>query len=107
MEWLPRDRALVVKDALPATSPAEPSVVAPSLNMTMPVAVPTVDETVAVKVTAELKMDGFFDEVTAVDVAPLMVKLADLVASTLPALSVLRNVTVLLPRFDTINGPAY
>ena len=107
IEWLPGVRAEVVSVALPATSEPVPSVVAPFLNVTVPVAVPTVDVTVAVNVTSEPKTDGFLDEPTEVVVAPLMVKLTVLVVSTLPALSVLWNVTVLLPRFATLNGAVY
>jgi len=105
MEWLPSDRLEVENVALPLTRVPGPSVLEPSLNVTVPVAVPTVDETVAVKVTADPKIEGFFEEVTEVDVAPLIVKLADLAASTLPALSVLWNVTVLAPRLYTVYGP--
>ena len=72
IEWLPGVRDEVVSVALPATSKPVPSVVAPFLNVTVPVAVPTVDVTVAVNVTGEPKTDGFFDELTEVVVAPLI-----------------------------------
>ncbi len=107
IEWLPSVSPDVVKSALPATTGPVPRIVGPFLNVTVPVAVPIVDVTVAVNVTDEPKTDGFFDEVTEVVVAPSILKLTDLVASTLPALSVLWNVTVLLPRFATLNGPEY
>jgi len=84
-----------------------PSVDPPFLNVTVPVGVPSVEVTVAVKVTAVSYVDGFTDEATEVVVLPSMVKVTVLGLSTLPALSVLWNVTVLLPRADTVNGAVY
>ena len=43
-----------------------PSVVAPPLKVTVPVGVPPVEVTVAVKVTAAPNVDGFRDEASAV-----------------------------------------
>jgi hypothetical protein len=44
-----------------------PSVVEPFLNVTVPVGVPPVEVTVAVKVTATPNGDGFSDDATAVE----------------------------------------
>lgn len=44
---------------------------APSLKVTIPVGVPPVEETVAVKVTAVPKVDGFKDETSLVEVFAL------------------------------------
>jgi hypothetical protein len=51
MEWLATARAAVVNTAFPPLSVAVPSVVEPSLNVTVPVGVPDEALTVAVKVT--------------------------------------------------------
>jgi len=50
---------------LPLNVPV-PILVAPSKNVTVPVGVPDVDDTVAVKVTLWPNVDGFKDEVTVV-----------------------------------------
>jgi hypothetical protein len=94
----------VVRLALSSASAPVPSVVVPFLNVTAPLGVPIVDATVAVNFTAECKIDGSCDDVRDVCVCPLIVKTADLVPPTLPALSVLWNVTVLLASFETMNG---
>src|SRR5947209_4130922 len=71
MEWLPTDRADVLKEALPPESVTPPGVrsVAPSLKSTVPVGVPPPGEvavTVAVKVKFCPKTDGLADELTTV-----------------------------------------
>ena len=48
-----------------------PSVVAPSLKVTVPGGVPAVEVTVAVNVTAVLCVDGFSDEATDVELFAL------------------------------------
>ena len=52
--------------ALPLLSVPVPSVVAPSLKVTVPVGVPPVEVTVAVNVTAAPNVEGFRDEANAV-----------------------------------------
>ena len=74
--WLPLDSADVVKLACPLLSVAEPSAVAPSLNVTVPVAVPLLAATLAVKVTAWPTVDGFADEVNVVAVAIFVLQAA-------------------------------
>jgi hypothetical protein len=56
--------------AIPLLTLPLPSVVLPSLNVTVPVAV--VDETVAVNVTEELNADGFDDDESVVVVLALL-----------------------------------
>ncbi len=52
MEWLPLASELVTNEACPVpSSDAEPSVAAPSLNVTVPVGVPPAPVTAPVKVT--------------------------------------------------------
>ena len=51
-----------------ASSGTDPSVVAPSMNATLPAGVPPDEVTVAVNVTVSPVLDGFFDEARAVDV---------------------------------------
>src|SRR5205814_562825 len=66
MLWLPTDKVEVVKTASPPLSVPVPSVVAPSLNVTVPVAVPEPGRfaaTAAVKMTAWPGVAGFTDEV--------------------------------------------
>src|ERR1700736_207353 len=53
----------------PATSATEPRALVPSLNVTVPIAVPEVALTVAVRVTGWPKVDGFSEEARAVVVA--------------------------------------
>ena len=105
MESVPAASDAILNVALPPLSVPVPSVVAPFLNVTVPVGVPAPDETVAVKVTAVPYVDGFRDEATAVEEFALTMKLTDSVLSTLPATSVLWNVTVWLPGAATVNGP--
>jgi len=50
----------------PGSRVAVPRVVLPSRKVTVPVGVPVVPVTVAVKVTESPKVDGFFDDDTAV-----------------------------------------
>ena len=52
---------------MPLLSAPVPSVVVPSLKVTVPVGVPPVEVTVAVKVTAAPKVDGFRDEASEVE----------------------------------------
>ncbi len=68
MEWVPADRAEVVKVATPPLRVPVPSVVAPSKKVTVPVAGPEPDPgvTVAVKVTDWPVLEGFWLEVSAV-----------------------------------------
>jgi hypothetical protein len=67
IEWDPDESVDVVKVdwPLPFSEPV-PSVVPLSVNVTEPVGMPAVDVTVAVKVTARLKAEGFTEEVTVV-----------------------------------------
>jgi hypothetical protein len=60
MVWLPTARVLVVKVATPEDSVSVPSTAlfVVSVNCTLPVGVPLVEVTVAVKLTALLKMLG-------------------------------------------------
>ena len=60
----------VLKVAVPLLTLPVPSVVLPSLNVTVPVAV--VDEIVAVNVTEEPTADGFEDDETVVVVLALL-----------------------------------
>jgi hypothetical protein len=75
--------------AIPLLTLPLPSVVLPSLNVTVPVAV--VDETVAVNVTEEPKADGFDDDKSVVVVLALLTVCV-------------RTVEVLLLQFES---PAY
>ena len=72
---MPMLRAVVVKVATPPTNVPLPIGLPPSRNVTDPVGVPVAGATavtVAVKVTAWPRMEGFTDEVTAVEVLPLL-----------------------------------
>ena len=74
MECVPTDSAEVLNVALPLMRVPVPSVAPPFLKVTGPVGVPVVvDFTVAVKVTAVPKADGFFEETTDVVVAALVI----------------------------------
>src|SRR6267378_6529910 len=66
MECVPAVRLEVEKVATPELSVPVPSVLAPSLNVTEPVGVPELPDTVAVKVTELPTLDGLSDEVSAV-----------------------------------------
>ena len=69
IEWLPGVSVVAVKVACKAPERlAVPRVELPSLNVIVPVGVPLLALTLAVKVTASLKPDGFTFDVTAVDV---------------------------------------
>ena len=48
---MPDDNELVLKVATPAPSVPVPRTVAPSLKLTVPVGVPVLEDTIAVKVT--------------------------------------------------------
>ena len=70
IEWEPTERFETERTATPLElSVDEPSVVLPSRNFTVPVGVPDDALTVAVKVTVWLRVEGFGDEVSEVDVA--------------------------------------
>src|ERR1700680_876630 len=69
MEWIPLASVDVLKVALPAERAPVPMIVVPSLNVTVPVGVPEVALTVAVKVTGWPKVDGFNEEARVVVVA--------------------------------------
>ena len=72
IEWAPSVNVEVAKVAFPLLRAPVPSVVVPSLNVTVPVGVPAVEDfTVAVKVTELPKVEGFNEEVTEVEVATL------------------------------------
>jgi len=60
----PAGRLDVVNVATPPLSAAVPSVVAPFLNVTVPVGTPAEELTVAVNVTDCPKADGFGDDVS-------------------------------------------
>lgn len=108
MEWLPTARVLVANLATPALRVEVPIFVVPFLKVTVPVGVPeNVGCTVAVRVTNWPKADGFGDAVSPVVVLDVIEKLAVSVPSTLPATSVLWNVTVLTPAVDTVKGAVY
>ena len=66
MEWLPRLSVLMANVAVPADRVPVPSVVAPSLKVTVPVGVTTKPVTVAVNVTGCPNVLGLTDEATAV-----------------------------------------
>ena len=75
--WLPAESEDVLYVACPVPSrvTGEPSVIAPSLNVTVPFGVPdpgALVVTVAANVTVWLKYDGFRDDVTEVEVAALL-----------------------------------
>ena len=85
MVWLPTVRALVVKVAAPADSVDVPSdvLVVASVKRTLPVGVPLAEVTVALKVTAWLRMLGLelLDNVTPVELPAktVWIKVAELV----------------------------
>ena len=62
IEWEPSVRDEVVNVATPAESGPWPSGVVPSRKLTVPVGVPTVELTLAVKVTPVCAMDGLVPE---------------------------------------------
>ena len=65
-----------MKLALPALRVPLPMVTVPSLKVTVPVGVPPVELTAALKVTAAPNVDGFNDELSAVELlACVVVKL--------------------------------
>ena len=83
MLWLPAVSAEVVKVATPPLSVPGPSVLAPSLKVTVPVGVPApggTAVTVAVKVTDWPKVDGLLLETTTV-VVPDWLTICGLVSS--------------------------
>jgi hypothetical protein len=71
MEWEPDDKLAVAYVAIPAITEAVPSVVVPSLNVTVPVA--TEGETGTVNVTGTLTVDGSRLEVSVVVVLVFVV----------------------------------
>jgi hypothetical protein len=87
MAWLPSARALVLKLALPPLNATSPRVLAPSLNVTVPVGVPEPGAaalTVAVNVTVCPKTDGLAEETTVV-LLPSLLTVWKRVADVLPA----------------------
>ena len=71
MLWFPIASVEVESVAVPPESVFVAKVVAPSLKVTEPVGVPPEDVTVAVNVTVWPWVDGFKEEVTAVEVDAL------------------------------------
>ena len=72
MLWTPADNAVVAKVACPEPfNTPDPKVIAPSLNVTVPVGVPDPADgvTVAVNVTVWPQIEGFSEEVSVVEVA--------------------------------------
>src|SRR5438552_16000124 len=67
--WLPAASVEMEIEALPLTSVAVPSTVAPSRNVTVPVGTPVAEVTVALRVTACPVVEGFGVEVRVVVVA--------------------------------------
>ena len=63
--------------ACPALSRTDPNLVVPSMKVTVPVAVPAVAVTLAVKVTRCPLMEGFSDEVSVVVVVAFTVCVTD------------------------------
>ena len=76
MECVPVVRVVVVNFATAEVSTTEPSVVAPSLNVAVPVGVPVPEDvTVAVNVTDCPEIDGLSDDDNAVEVLNLPILL--------------------------------
>lgn len=65
MDRAPADTVVVVSFATLLDNPTDPSVVVPSLNVTLPIGVPEVEVTVTINVTDCPYVDGFSDEVIA------------------------------------------
>jgi hypothetical protein len=59
---VPEGRAVVEIEALPLDKVAEPRVVEPYVKLTVPVGVTPLAVTVAVSVTADPLVEGFFDD---------------------------------------------
>ena len=70
-EWEPTERVLLANVATPLESVPVPSVVAPSMKVTVPVAVE--GATVAVNVTEAPKVEGFKEDVSVVLVVLLTI----------------------------------
>ena len=68
IEWLATDKVEVVKTAFPPLRLCVDTTVELSLNVTVPVGVPPLDVTVAVKLTDWPNVDGFTEETRAVEV---------------------------------------
>ena len=76
MECVPVVRVVAVNFATAEVSTTEPSVVAPSLNVAVPVGVPVPEDvTVAVNVTDCPEIDGLSDDDNAVEVLNLPILL--------------------------------
>ena len=71
IEWKPSANVEIEKVATPLESGTVPSIVAPSLNVTLPVGVPSVDVTVAVNVTVLATAPGFAELVSTIVLPPL------------------------------------
>src|SRR5438105_14264282 len=91
------DSEAITKAARPDSSNVPvPSVLAPSLNVTVPVGVPIFPVTVAVKVSDWPNTEGFWEELTVVEVGALVtVTLALVLVASDPSASV--DVTVGVP----------
>jgi hypothetical protein len=103
IEWVPTDSADVVKGALPPASVAVPSVVEPTLKVTVPVGVPEAGPTaltVAVKTTTCPKTDGFADELTDVVVPPWFTVSVRSLAAAEPSASVTWTVKLEVPTVE-------
>lgn len=95
IEWLATDKVEVLKVALPLLSVPVPSVVEPSLKVTVPVGVPPLDVTVAVNFTEAPNVDGFSEDATEVElVAAFTVCVST--AEVLPPKSVLPPYTAVM-----------
>jgi hypothetical protein len=88
MECVPTDSDEVLNVALPLLSVPVPSVVEPFLKVTVPVGVPPLEVTLAVKVTDWPDFDGFREEVTEVEVVACLTVCVS-TAEVLPLKSVL------------------
>src|SRR5215467_1784966 len=99
MVWLPTVSEEVVTAAVPAARGTAPITVAPSLKVTVPVGVPTLLVTVAVKVTACPTLLGLSDDTSVVPVAfaPVTVRVADAALPFPPSMEVTAEVLFFRP----------
>lgn len=95
IEWGPVVNAVVANAAVPPVSGPLPSVVTPSLNVTVPVAVLGV--TVAVKVTVCPERLGLGDAVTDADVVSRLIEIVALPDAPAPLLAVADAVLIMEP----------
>ena len=91
IECAPTPKLVVESVALPPLTEPVPRVTVPFLNVTVPLGAPPdkVGTTTAVNVTGLPRRDGLAEDDSVVGVVEVIEKLTDLVASSLPALSVL------------------